>query len=64
MFAVALTDNRLLENLRTTAIGAVVNFWTPTPWNVRGLQPDDRLYFLLKSPIRKIAGHGEFRRYT
>jgi putative restriction endonuclease len=64
MFAVALTDHRLLENLRTTAIGGVINFWTPTPWNVRGLQPGDRLYFLMKSPIRKIAGYGEFRRYA
>jgi putative restriction endonuclease len=42
MFAVALTDNRLLENLRTSAIGAAVNFWTPTPWNVRGLQRGNR----------------------
>ena len=64
MFAVALTDDRLLENLRASNIGAVVNFWTPTPWNIRGLQPGDRLYCLLKSPIRKIAGHGDFARYT
>jgi putative restriction endonuclease len=64
MFAVALIDDRLLENLRVSTIGAVANFWTPTPWNIRGLQPGNRLYFLLKSPIRKIAGHGDFGRYT
>lgn len=64
MFAVALTDRHLLETLRTAPIGQIVNFWTPTPWNVRSLQPDDRFYFLLKSPIRKIAGHGNFRRYA
>jgi len=64
MFAIALTDGHLLETLRTGRTGKVINFWTPTPWNIRGLQPDDRLYFLLKSPIRKIAGHGDFRRYA
>lgn len=64
MFAVALTDGHLLENLRTGPTGKTINFWTPTPWNIRGLQPHDRFYFLLKSPIRKIAGHGDFRRYA
>ena len=44
-------------------MGEVINFWTPTPWNIRGLQPGNRVYFFLKSPIRKIAGHDEFRRY-
>ena len=64
MFAVALTDGGLLETLRTSATGKVVNFWTPTPWNIRGLQAGNPLYFLLKSPIRKIAGHGDFRGYA
>jgi putative restriction endonuclease len=63
MFAVVLTDRRLLENLRASALGEVINFWTPTPWNIRGLRSGNRVYFLLKSPIRKIAGHAEFKRY-
>jgi putative restriction endonuclease len=63
MFAVAITDNRLFQNLRTSFLGDVINFWTPTPWNIRGLRPGNRVYFLLKSPVRKIAGHGEFKRY-
>jgi putative restriction endonuclease len=43
--------------------GKIVNFWTPTPWNVRRLKPGDLLYFLLKAPIRKIAGFGHFVSY-
>ena len=42
----------------------MANFWTPTPWSVKGLKPRDKLYFLLKSPIRKIGGWGSFSRYV
>jgi HNH endonuclease len=64
MFAIAPTDLRLFDNLRASPTGALVNFWTPTPWNIKGLRTGDRLYMLLKSPIRKIAGYGVFRRYS
>jgi putative restriction endonuclease len=62
-FAIAPTDRDWFEALRDTATGRLVNFWTPTPWRVTGLQPGARLYFLLKHPIRKVAGYGDFVRY-
>lgn len=40
-----------------------INFWTPTPWNIRQLVKGDKFYFLLKSPIRKIGGLGYFSYY-
>lgn len=63
MFAIAPTDLDWFERIRTGPIGKVVNFWTPTPWEVKGLHEKDRLYFMLKSPIRKIGGCGMFVRY-
>ncbi|MCP2155875.1 UNVERIFIED_ORG: putative restriction endonuclease [Rhizobium sp. SLBN-170] len=63
MFAIAPTDLGWFERLRTGPIPALVNFWTPTPWNVRRLTANDRFYFLLKHPIRKVGGYGLFDRY-
>ena len=41
-----------------------VNFWTPTPWNVRRLNRGDRFYFLRKgSEPRRIGGWGSFLEY-
>src|SRR4029453_18533602 len=40
-----------------------INFWTPTPWNIKQLKDGDRLYFMLKDPIRRIGGYGTFVRY-
>lgn len=51
-----------LEHLKEQPL-TEVNFWTPTPWNVRRLQAGDTFYFLLKAPIRKIGGYGRFIRY-
>lgn len=64
MFAIAPTDLDWFEQMRSGPVGRVVNFWTPTPWGVRGLHPGDRLYFMLKAPIRKIGGYGTFTRYV
>jgi putative restriction endonuclease len=64
MFAIAPTDIGWFERMRGGPVGRAVNFWTPTPWGVKGLHPGDHLYFMLKSPIRKIGGYGEFVRYT
>ncbi len=65
MFAIAPTDLQWFDNLRDgPPVGDAVNFWTPTPWGVKGLNPGDRLYFMLKSPIRKIGGYGAFVRYS
>ena len=64
MFAVAPTDINWFQQLRTEGVhGDVINFWTPTPWNISRLNKDDRLYFMLKSPIRKIGGFGKFVEY-
>lgn len=62
-FAIAVTDLDWFHNLRASPTLDLVNFWTPTPWGITRFQPGDRLYFLLKAPIRKIAGYGRFVRY-
>jgi putative restriction endonuclease len=64
MFAIAATDLDWFFDIREGSPGRVVNFWTPTPWHVKGLHPGDRLYFMLKAPIRKIGGFGLFVRYS
>ena len=64
MFAIAPTDLDWFERIRTGPIGGIVNFWTPTPWEVKGIPDGARLYFMLKSPIRKIGGYGSFVRYA
>lgn len=63
MFAISPTDNHWFNFLKGSGLNSNVNFWTPTPWNLKKLNPGDRLYFMLKSPIRKIGGFGEFREY-
>jgi putative restriction endonuclease len=63
-FAVAPTDLDWFQQLRSEGIkGEVINFWTPTPWNINRLQANNKLYFMLKSPIRKIGGYGTFVEY-
>jgi putative restriction endonuclease len=63
MFAIAPTDLEWFERIRIGPIGRIVNFWTPTPWDVKGFREGDRLYFMLKAPIRKIGGFGAYVRY-
>ena len=62
-FAIANTDLGWFETLKRESLGRTVNFWTPTPWNISGLNRGDRLYFMLKTPIRKIGGYGFFSKY-
>jgi putative restriction endonuclease len=63
VFAIAPTDLDWFDRLRAGPVEKIVNFWTPTPWGVRGLHTGDRLYFMLKAPRRKIGGYGHFVRY-
>jgi len=63
MIAIAITDQQWFEFLRSEQYQGLVNFWTPTPWNPKELQSGDRVYFMLKSPIREIGGYGEFAWY-
>src|SRR5262245_32174729 len=62
MFAIAPTDLDWFARIRTGPTDRIVNFWTPTSWGVKGLHSGDRLYFMLKAPIRKIGGYGSFVR--
>jgi len=64
MFAIAPTDLDWFETIRGSFISRTVNFWTPTPWSIRGLHSGDRLYFMVKAPVRKIGGFGIFVRYV
>ena len=60
MLAIAPTGKDWFAQLRARSSSQIINFWTPTPWNVKGLSRGDLLYFLLKAPIRKIGGYGHF----
>lgn len=64
MYAISPTDIDWFEGLRNSGFTSDINFWTPTPWNISKLKSGDRLYFMLKSPIRKIGGFGEFKEYV
>jgi putative restriction endonuclease len=63
MFAISPTDIDWFYFLREVGYNSEINFWTPTPWNISKLSEGDKLYFMLKSPIRKIGGNGQFLKY-
>ena len=63
MFAIANTEIKWADFLKENGLTSNVNFWTPTDWKVSGLKKGARLYFMLKSPIRKIGGYGTFIEY-
>ncbi|MSQ40621.1 MAG: HNH endonuclease [Dehalococcoidia bacterium] len=63
MIAIGKTDQQWFEFLRDHTVLPRVNYWTPTPWNVRRLSPGDKFYFFLKAPIRKIGDFGSFETY-
>ena len=63
MFAIAPTDEKWFNYLKEKQLNSYVNFWTPTPWNIKKLKLNDKFYFMLKSPTRKIGGLGEFVEY-
>jgi putative restriction endonuclease len=62
MFALGITDLRWHDQLLNEQPAEEVNFWTPTPWNVR-LPPGSRWFFMLKHPIRRIGGFGTLQSY-
>lgn len=63
MISIAATDLDWFNFLKNTSPPEDINFWTPTPWNIKRLSQGDKLYFMLKSPIRKIGGYGHFKYY-
>jgi len=63
MFAISTTDDNWFKFLKQNNFNSYVNFWNPTPWNIKKMKLGERWYFLLKSPIRAIAGFGEFYKY-
>ena len=61
---VALTDYEWYDALRENPNFNEVNFWTPTPWNIRKLKAGGKVYFLLKARYgRMICGYGKFSEY-
>jgi hypothetical protein len=63
MFAMAPTDIDWYNFFRNNPVPNEVNFWTPTPWNIKKMTEGDKLLFLLKSPYRKVCGYGSFKYY-
>ena len=63
MFAISTADSDWFNHIRRLPVGQRINFWKPTPRRVSGLRYGDRLYFMLKAPVRKIAGYGKFVRW-
>lgn len=63
MFVISPTDNSWFQFLKDSELNSFVNFWTPTPWNIQKLNSGDKWYFILKSPVRKLGGFGEFYEY-
>lgn len=44
MFAIAPTDKNWYEFFLNNEIPSAVNFWTPTPWNIKKLTEGDKFY--------------------
>jgi putative restriction endonuclease len=62
MFTLAVTDlGWHASHLARPPLG-VVNFWTPTLWRPK-LDPESKLFFMLKAPVRKIGGFGYVAEY-
>lgn len=64
MEAAAVTDVDWFHQLRRDQPAEPINFWTPTGWHPEKLEPGERLFFMLKAPIRKIGGFGHFREFS
>jgi putative restriction endonuclease len=63
MFAIASTENQWFSYLKENELHSHINFWTPTLWYTKELKEGNHVYFMIKSPIRKIGGFGEFKEY-
>ncbi|MBM7556727.1 HNH endonuclease [Halanaerobacter jeridensis] len=63
MIAITPTDIDWFQFLKKRLNFQVINFWTDTPWNPQKLNFGDKFYFLLRSPVRKIAGYADFYYY-
>lgn len=38
----------------------LINFWTPTGWEPKKINPGDMFYLFLKSPYRKVGGYARY----
>lgn len=63
MIAISPTDLNWFDYLKNELQFQELNFWTPTPWNIKKLSEGDKFYFMLKKPFRKIGGYGIFKYY-
>lgn len=55
MISIAPTDIDWFNFLKSNVVHEEINFWTPTPWNVKRLKRGDKFYFMLKSPLGKLV---------
>lgn len=53
MIAVGITDKEWFQYCRNELEADQVNFWTPTPWNVRSLAPGGSVVLLTEKPGSK-----------
>lgn len=61
---IVLTDYDWYSLLNKNGITKEVNFWTPTPWKIKNLEWNAKVYFLLKKKYgRTICGYGHFVKY-
>lgn len=59
MDIIALTDVRWFKFLREKDF-KLINFWTPTGWEPKKINPGDMFYLFLKSPYRKVGGYARY----
>ncbi|MBN2722905.1 MAG: hypothetical protein JXR95_02410 [Deltaproteobacteria bacterium] len=60
MLAVLVVENWWVDFHRFNSSSGILSYWSPHVRQIRSLKNGSRIYFLLKSPIRQIAGHGIF----
>lgn len=59
MDIIALTDVSWFKFLREKDF-KLINFWTPTGWEPKKINPGDMFYLFLKSPYRKVGGYARY----
>ena len=59
MNVIALTDVSWFEFLREKDF-KLINFWTPTGWEPKKINPGDMFYLFLKKPYRKVGGYARY----
>lgn len=58
MYTIAPTDYNWFSFLKETYTTGIVNFWTPTPWNIKNVEIGSKWYFKRKGGEKFICGYG------